>query len=148
MFDVEILKESSEKTVGEVNTLTGQLGLAGMPPKPMSVKELEEMLAQKNLYCLVVRDRDRIIGLTVLYLTRIPTGVIAESEDLVVDEGYRKWGVGPLLIEKSVELAEKAGAKHISLRTSPKRVEANKMYDALGFQKKETNFYRINLPRK
>lgn len=148
MFEVEILKEASKKAAEDIGALTGQISLTKISPKPISEQELADLVGQNHLNCLVVRDKDRIIGIVVLYFTRIPSGLIAEAEDLIVDEEYRKWGVGPLLIQKAVEIAETKGAKHISLRTNPARVEANKMYDALGFQKKETNFYRINLPRK
>ncbi len=148
MFDIERLKDADATTAKQINSLTSQLGLTGVAPKPISQEDLAEMLGQSNLHCLVVRDRDRIVGLMVLYLTRIPTGLIAEAEDLVVDEDYRKWGVGPMLVQKAIEISETSGAKHISLRTNPKRVEANKMYQALGFHTKESVFYRINLPRK
>jgi len=147
MFKIEILKKADSKIVKNVNALTAQLSLSLNPPKPISLMYLEKIIHQKNSHFLVVRDRDRIVGLVQVYLTYIPTGIIAEVEDLVVDESYRKWGLGPLLVQKSIDIAEKAGAKHINLRTNPKRLEANKMYQALGFSKMETNFYRINLPR-
>ncbi len=147
MFQVEILKEGNEKVLAEINALTAKLSLSVIPPKPMSKGDLMAMLSQKDFYCLVVKNQKEIVGLVVMYFTIIPTGLIAEAEDLIVDEAYRKWGVGPMLIQKAVEIAEASGAKHISLRTNPKRAEANKMYQSIGFKQIETNFYRINLPR-
>lgn len=147
MFQAEILKKAEQKSLSEINILIAQLGLGPVPPKPLEMRGLERMLSQENLRCLVVKDKEKIVGLMVLYFTQIPTGVIAEAEDLIVDEAYRKWGAGPVIVNKAIELAEAEGAKHLSLRTNPKRLEANKMYDELGFKKMETNFYRVNLPR-
>lgn len=148
MFQVEILKEANKKVLKEINILIAQLSLTGIPPKPLDFSELKRMLDQKDFYTLVVRDRDQVVAFVILYLTQLPTGLIAEAEDLIVDEKYRQWGVGPALINKAAEMAEKSGAKHLSLRTNQKRIEANKMYQEIGFFKMETNFYRINLPRK
>lgn len=148
MFKVAILKKANAKICSEINRLTRQLGLTRIPPEPLSLIGLKEIILQKNFYFLIIRAGDRIVSLLTVYLTRIPTGLIAEAEDLIVDEEYRKWGLGPLLMQKAIEIAEKAGAKHISLRTNPQRTEANKMYKTLGFFRMETNFYRMNLPRK
>lgn len=148
MFEVSILKNSSFKELADINALTNKLSLGLVPPAPLTMKALERMLRQENFYLFTIQTDGKIIALIVLYLTQIPTGLIAELEDLIVDENYRKWGLGPLLIKKAIEIAEKAGAKHISSRTHPKRLDANKLYKAMGFQKMETNFYRINLPRK
>lgn len=145
MFKVEVLKKADKKTLAEINHLTAQLGLSAIPPKPMTLAELKQMLAQKDFYQLVVRAKGAIVAGLNVYMTRIPTGLIAEAEDLVVDEPYRMWGLGRILMEKAIELSRKHRAKHISHRTNPKRADANKLYQAMGFKQMETNFYRINL---
>ncbi len=145
MFEVEILKKADEKTLAEMNYLTAQLSLSATPPKPMTLAELEQMLAQKNFYQLVILNKGVIVAGLNVYMTRIPTGLIAEAEDLVVDEPYRMWGLGRILMEKAIELSKEHKAKHISHRTNPKRLDANKLYQAMGFKQMETNFYRINL---
>ncbi len=89
-----------------------------------------------------------MIGFLAIYLVRIPSGLLAVVEDLIVDEPYRKRGVGRLLMEYAIDLAEKKGARHISLRTNPQRIAANKLYEQMGFRLMTTNFFRINLPRK
>ncbi len=145
MFEVEILKEANEKTLAAMNHLTAQLSLSATPPKPMTLEELREMLDQKNFYQLVIKNKDVVIAGLNVYITRIPTGLIAEAEDLVVDEPYRMWGLGRILMDRAIEIAKEHKSKHISHRTSPKRADANKLYLAMGFKHLETNFYRINL---
>lgn len=132
-----------------VNYLMGQMSLSATRPKPLTSAMMKAMLSQKNVYFLAaVADstgNEKIIGLLTIYFIRIPSGLTCVAEDLIIDEPYRKWGVGRILMERGIELAKEKRARHISLRTNPKRVEANKLYQALGFQKMETNFYRINL---
>ncbi|MEK7654139.1 MAG: GNAT family N-acetyltransferase [Patescibacteria group bacterium] len=145
VFKVEILKKADKKTLAEINHLTAQLSLSATAPKPMILAELKQMLAQKDFYQLVIRSKGAVVAGLNVYITRIPTGLIAEAEDLVVDEPYRMWGLGRVLMEKAIEIAKKHKAKHISHRTSPKRVDANRLYQEMGFKQMETNFYRINL---
>lgn len=145
MFKVEILKKADSKTLKELNHLTSQLGLSATPPKPMSLVYLKQMLAQKDFYLLAVRHRGVVIASLTAYISKLPTGTIAEADDLVVDAPYRALGLGRVLMEKAIEIAKKHKAKHISHRTNPKRADANKLYRAMGFKQLETNFYRINL---
>ena len=148
MFKVEILKTANREVLSQINSLTAKLSLSTIPPKPLDLEILKKLLSQKSFYILVVRDKNIIVGLLNLYFTQITTGFIGELEDLIVAEPYRKWGLAIALIKEAVDIAEKMGAKHISARVNPKRIEANKVYPAMGFLKMETNFYRINLPRK
>ncbi len=147
-MQVEQLKEYSAEALRDVNILIGQLGLTAVPPKPLSETDFIKLLNQDSGRLLVVKNGPQIVGMGFLYFTQLPTGLIAELEDLVADRDYRLTGIGPAILKTAIETAEKFGAKHISLRTNPKRVEANKMYQAMGFSRAETNFYRINLPRK
>jgi ribosomal protein S18 acetylase RimI-like enzyme len=77
-----------------------------------------------------------------LVLNRVPTGVRAHIEDVVVDESARGQGAGELLIRTALELAEDAGARSVDLTSSPAREAANRLYLRLGFEPRETNVYR------
>ena len=149
---VTILKKATSEALQDVNHLVSQLSLGPTPCKPLTHAQLKELVSQKNAFFLTVSaqegKRKKIIGFQILYFVRIPSGVLAVLEDLFVEEPYRKWGVGRSLMEYAIVAAEKKGARHISLRTNPKREEANKLYQHMGFHLMTTNFYRINLPRK
>jgi len=77
---------------------------------------------------------------------RIPTGVGAWIEDVVVDERARRRGVGEALIAAAIRLAEESGARHVNLTSRPEREAANRLYRRLGFEERETNVYRFRLP--
>jgi ribosomal protein S18 acetylase RimI-like enzyme len=66
-------------------------------------------------------------------------------EDLVVDEAYRGKGVATSLIEKTIALAKEKGVKSLDFTSQPHREAANRLYERLGFIKRDTNVYRLVL---
>ena len=80
-----------------------------------------------------------------LVVFRIPTGVRAWIEDVVVDTEARGMGIGQALNEYAIQLAEQAGAKTIDLTSRPSRESANRLYQRLGFVARETNVYRYSI---
>jgi len=92
----------------------------------------------------VARDVDgRIVGTLTLAVFRIPTGVRAWIEDVVVDDGARGKGVGDALVDAAVIKARAAGAKTVDLTSRPSREAANRLYVRKGFELRTTNVYRI-----
>ncbi len=76
---------------------------------------------------------------------RIPTGMRAWIEDVVVDEAARGQGVGEALNREALRLAKERGAITVDLTSRPSREAANRMYQRLGFTQRETNVYRYDL---
>jgi ribosomal protein S18 acetylase RimI-like enzyme len=88
---------------------------------------------------------DEIVGSLTLALFRLPTGLRAWIEDVVVDEGARGRGVGEALNRAALELARRAGARTVDLTSRPSREAANRLYRRIGFEPRETNVYRYDL---
>ena len=82
---------------------------------PTSLDELEAIVASPATSLIVARDGEQILGTLTLAVFRIPTGVRAWIEDVVVDEGARGRGVGEALTLRAVELASAAGARSVEL---------------------------------
>jgi ribosomal protein S18 acetylase RimI-like enzyme len=76
---------------------------------------------------------------------RIPTGMRAWIEDVVVDEAGRGQGVGTVLTEAMVERAQELGCRTVDLTSRPSRESANRMYQRAGFVARDTNVYRLDL---
>jgi len=93
---------------------------------------------------LVARLDGRIVGSLTLALFRIPTGMRAWIEDVVVDEAARGHGVGDALNRAALEIAAERGARTVDLTSRPSREAANRLYRRLGFQPRETNVYRFD----
>lgn len=85
------------------------------------------------------------MGSLTLVLFRIPTGVRAWIEDVVVDESARGRGVGDVLSRTALETAAAAGARTVDLTSRPSRQAANRLYQRLGFERRDTNVYRLQL---
>ena len=144
MIKVEILKKPTGEDLRGINLLIPQIA---QKPHLLSMKELRRVTDQESCRLIIARDtkESRIVGMSAVTLIYIPTGLIAAIEDVVVDEKYRGMGIGRKLTQKMINVAKQKRAKTISLTTNPAREAANAMYQKMGFLKKETNYYRINL---
>jgi ribosomal protein S18 acetylase RimI-like enzyme len=104
------------------------------------------VIAAEACSVLVARDATgRIVGTLTLVIFRIPTGVRARIEDVIVDQQARGTGVGTALTEEALELARAAGARSVDLTSSPQRGAANALYRRAGFVERDTNVYRYVL---
>jgi ribosomal protein S18 acetylase RimI-like enzyme len=109
--------------------------------------ELATIVSSPATRLLLAREEDdTIVGTLTLVAFRIPTGVGAWIEDVVVDERARGRGVGEALMVAAIRLAEESGARHVNLTSRPEREAANRLYRRLGFEERETNVYRFRLP--
>ena len=92
------------------------------------------------------REEDRaIVGTLTLALFRIPTGLRAWIEDVIVDQAAAGAGIGQLLTTAAINRARQAGARTLDLTSAPRREAANHIYEKLGFERRETNVYRLSL---
>ena len=87
-----------------------------------------------------------LLGVLTLIVYRVPTGVRARIEDVVVDESARGRGVAVELVQRALEIARAKGADGVALTSNPRREAANRLYQKVGFKKWETNvyFYKFN----
>jgi ribosomal protein S18 acetylase RimI-like enzyme len=140
---IEKLKSFSLETTKQINKLLKQLDSFS---KPINGKELKEIAESKSNNFFVAKDEpDVIVGMIVLVVYRIPIWKKAWIEDVVVDRNYRGQGIATMLIEHAKKEAKKNGISSLNLTSRPQRVNANRLYARLGFKKRDTNVYRIEL---
>lgn len=111
---------------------------------PISAQELEEIIQSDTTVLFAARSGQEIVGLLTLAIFRIPTGVRAWIEDVVVDNQARGKGVGDALNRAALAEAERRGAKTVDLTSRPSREAANRLYQRLGFKQRDTNVYRYD----
>jgi ribosomal protein S18 acetylase RimI-like enzyme len=113
---------------------------------PLTIEHVREIVASSGSVLLVAREKSHgaIIGALTLVTFRLPTGLRALIEDVVVDQAWRRQGVGKALSLVALRIATAKGARTVDLTSRPERTEANRLYCAIGFQKRETNVYRYS----
>ncbi len=121
--------------------------LSSSSPAP-TWRQVAEMVESPATIVFVARDEARgnaIIGSLTLALFRIPTGLRAWIEDVVVDDAARGQGLGETLTRAALDRARQMGAKTVDLTSRPSREAANRLYQRVGFELRTTNVYRYKL---
>ena len=91
-------------------------------------------------------DAKRIVGCATLCVYESPSGRKASDEDVVVSSAFRGQGIGRTLLQRIIDFAgSKLTPIDLHLTSNPSRAEANALYQALGFEKRDTNVYMMNL---
>ena len=140
--DVSVCSEVTEEVVRAFGILIPQLSRSNPAP---SWDELDALVRSEASTLFVARVDGRIVGSLTLAMFRIPTGVRAWIEDVVVDESARGHGVGEALNRAALDHARDNGAITVDLTSRPSREAANRLYKRMGFEQRDTNVYRFTL---
>lgn len=119
--------------------LIPQLSQSSPPP---DADQLRVLVDGDDTVLFTARVDGAIVGSLTLAFYRIPTGLKAWIEDVVVDDAARGHGVGRLLNQAALAEAQSRGAKDVSLTSRPSREAANRLYQRIGFEARNTNVYR------
>ena len=140
--DVSVCREVTDEVVQAFGVLIPQLSRSNPAP---TRAELEALVASEASTLFMARVDGRIAGSLTLAMFRIPTGVRAWIEDVVVDESARGHGVGEALNRAALDHARANGAITVDLTSRPSREAANRLYKRMGFEQRDTNVYRYTL---
>ena len=113
-------------------------------PSTLSEQTLRAVLDNSASRLYLLEEENRVVGMLTLGIYVSPTGSKGWIEDVVVDDACRGRGYGRMLVAHAIEEARKAGVAQLMLTSNPLRVAANKLYQAMGFEKKETNCYKMD----
>jgi ribosomal protein S18 acetylase RimI-like enzyme len=139
---IEIAAESTDELVHAMAVLIPQLSKSNPPP---SRADLNAIISSEASVLFIARVNGKIAGALTLATFRIPTGVRAWIEDVVVDADARGHGVGEALNMAAIAEARSRGAITVELTSRPSREAANRLYQRIGFVQRETNIYRFTL---
>lgn len=104
---------------------------------------LRNALDDKNVHVFVIRTDGHIVATGTLCIKHTLEFTIADVESVVVSSKYRGRGYGKELMIAMIDAAKNLNVHHIQLTSNPKRVAANQMYQKLGFERYETNCYKM-----
>ena len=144
-MQIEKITQPTDELFLAMQHLIPQLGPHKIPP---SREDLQAMLASEGCMLLAARDTEtggRIVGILCLNVYRVPTGIRSIVEDVIVEAGMRRQGIGEALMYQAIALAREAGAGGVSLTSRPDREAANRLYQSMGFELRKTNAYHYQL---
>ena len=137
---VEVVRVVTDEIVQAFERLIPQLSRSAAP---LTVTALRELVEWPGNRVLIARVGGQIVGALTLVMFPIPTGLRAWVEDVVVDESARGQGVGAALTNEAVRLARADGARTVDLTSRPSREAANRLYERLGFELRDSKVYRL-----
>jgi ribosomal protein S18 acetylase RimI-like enzyme len=141
---IEEATAASPDLVDLLGSLVPQLSSSSAVPTAHEVEEIATSPATVLFTARLAKDGP-LLGSLTLVVFRIPTGLRAWIEDVVVDSSARGRGVGAALVRAAIDRARALGCRNVDLTSRPSREEANRLYVRLGFEARETNVYRRNL---
>ena len=112
---------------------------------PMKLTEtmFRQLIESANSHLFFLMKGEEIAGMLTVGIYFSPTGGKAWIEDVVVDQAFRGQGLSKLLVAHAIEFTRSQGIPSLMLTSNPKRIAANKLYQTMGFERKETNVYRM-----
>lgn len=147
---IEVCDRAGDELVAAFARLHPQLSSS----PPPGAEALERIVSHPANTVLIARTAPddagavtagQIVGAMILVLFPLASGVRAWIEDVVVDECARGKGIGAALNRHAIEIAQRAGARTVDLTSRPDREAANRLYARLGFNRRATNVYRLEL---
>lgn len=143
-MEIFIAREVTDELMDAFARLVPQLSTTNVAP---TRAELEDMISSSCDIVFMAREDGVLVGSLTLIVFRVPTGLRAWIEDVVVDSSMRGRGIGEALTRAAIEEAQRLGAKTVDLTSRPAREAANRLYQRIGFEQRNTNVYRYKLTR-
>ncbi|NOT94268.1 GNAT family N-acetyltransferase [Ferruginibacter sp.] len=108
-------------------------------------ERLSEIIVSNDNCAFVATDSGIVIGwIHGFYTLRIQSDPFVEIGGLVVDENYRRKGIGRLLVQKVTEWAKLKNGSTIRVKCNSIRKESHQFYISIGFKevKEQKVFYQ------
>ena len=138
---VEELTSYSSQDLADLDALMRELSATSF----CSEELLRNVLNDANVHVYVIREEGHIVATGTLCIKHTLEFAIADIEAVVVGSRCRGKGYGKEMMRALIAAAKSFKVHHIQLTSNPKRVAANQLYQALGFERYETNCYKMIL---
>ena len=144
-MEISEMTQVTEDVLVAFSRLIPQLTADKPGPTRAILSHLAESSASRVFLARDLEGSGEIIGTATLVIVETPTRRQGWIEDVVVDAGARRRGVGRALTEACLEMARGLALDAVNLTSNPARTAANSLYQQMGFVQHETNLYRKNL---
>ncbi|MBM7619135.1 ribosomal protein S18 acetylase RimI-like enzyme [Bacillus tianshenii] len=108
-----------------------------------AVNFLRERISNEESVIFLAYEQEQAVGFTQLYPTfsSVQMKRTWVLNDLFVQEEYRGHGYGEQLVRQAIEFADSRDAAGVLLETMPDNVNAQRLYEKIGFKKEENYYY-------
>lgn len=137
--EVRAVHQVTDELVDAAGRLLRQLSRSAAP---LDAEGLARIAGHQATTLFVAHIDGVIVGMLTLVIFPVPSGLRARIEDVVVDQDARGQGVGTALTMAAIDQAQAQGARSIDLTSRTSRVAANRLYQHLGFQPRDSTVYR------
>ena len=138
---VEELKSYTSQDLADLDVLMHELSATSFCNEAI----LDNVLNDVNVHVYVIRAGGHIIATGTLCVTHTLEFTIAGVESVVVSSKHRGKGYSKELINYMIEAAKGLRVHHLHLTSNPKRKAANNLYLKMGFERYNTNCYKLYL---
>lgn len=139
------ITEIQKFNAGDFRTVQIWMKILSPQAETLTETAFREILASPESHLFFACHGETPAGMLTLGCYKSPTGSKAWIEDVVVDPVFRGQGIGKALVEHAIRFAASCGAGSLMLTSNPSRIAANRLYQSLRFERKETNVYRMKL---
>ncbi len=106
---------------------------------------VQQTRSQRDAVIVARLKASTIVGMAGVHILTRGQDTEARLEDVVVDEPHRGFGIATGVVKASIDWARQLGADHMELTSAPEQVEANHLYERMGFVLRETNVRRFDI---
>ncbi len=144
-FEIRMITPGENLDFDKIRVLTSQLAPDYTPPDNSTIMHILNTEHTKIFVAQVKSEPHAIVGVLLVCIIHLLTSTKIQIEDVVVDSNFRGLGIGKAMMKKAISYAKKIGSAKIDLTSTPDKKAANNLYVKLGFKKRNTNVYRLNL---
>jgi phosphinothricin acetyltransferase len=94
---------------------------------------------------ICAKEQGELIGMASMAFYKVLSGYKGWIEDVVVHVDHRGKGIGKKMLQALIEQGRQRSLDEILLFTGHHRIPAIQLYTSLGFQKKDSGLYRLQL---
>lgn len=141
---VEALSAVTDADAADIARLLGQLSTTAT----FDATRLAAIVSHEATELFVVREGGRIVAAATLATFPLPSGLRGHVDDVVVDESMRGRGIARSLLVHITDLATTRGLRTLDLTSRPSRESALRLYESVGFARRDTNVLRFTPPAR
>jgi GNAT superfamily N-acetyltransferase len=140
--------EAVTEATPELNAALGRLLPQLNPNLPAPIMErLRRIIDDPAVTLLVAVEGGEVVGTSTVTVYSTLLWIRARLDEVVVDRSARGKGVGEALVQACLKIGRERGAQVAELQSarSPEREAAHRLYERMGFKRRESDVFRIEL---